>query len=258
MSNKVIEIEGMVASGKTSICKELTNLINNSVFVDGSAIYRGITFAISEAKKKLKSSNENIDARNIVALQNIMNSPEKLGNINAFEVMKMLNIDFKIIDKMTVIYINGNEISNDKIQSMENSLEVSEIASKANNKALYEFARNIIEKYRENFNVIVSGRDLVEIYPDMTCHVFIKADIEERVNRRYAQYEGKYSKEEITNIIIKRDEIHKNAGFDRVGNNNINFDVTNYTNAKQSTVQLVKKLIEKEYLKKEDVIWKNM
>ena len=247
MSNKVIEIEGMVASGKTSICKELTNLINNSVFVDGSAIYRGITFAIAQAKEKLKNSSENADIKNITTLKEIMISPEKLGNINAFEIMKMLNIDFKIIDKMTVIYINGNEISNDKIQSMENSLDVSEIASKANNKALYEFARNIIEKYRENFNVIVSGRDLVEIYPDVTCHVFITADLEE-----------KYSKEEIRDIIIKRDEIHKNAGFDRVGNKNINFDVTNYENAHQSTTELVKKLIEKEYLKKEDIIWKNM
>ena len=70
--------------------------------------------------------------------------------------------------------------------------------------------------------------------------------------------EGKYSKEEIRDIIIKRDEIHKNAGFDRVGNKNINFDVTNYENAHQSTTELVKKLIEKEYLKKEDIIWKNM
>ena len=250
--NKVIEIEGMVASGKTSICKQLTNMIKNSVFVDGSAIYRGITFAIAQAKQKLKSNAES--TKDIITLKDIMSSPEKLGNINAFEIMKLLNIDFKIKDKMTVIYINGDEISDDKIQSMENSLDVSEIASKVDNKALYEFARNIIEKYRENFNVIVSGRDLVEIYPDMTCHVFVTADLEERVNRRYEQYEGKYSKEEIRDIIIKRDEIHKNAGFDRVGNKNINFDVTNYTNANQSTAQLVNKLIEENYLNKEDII----
>lgn len=254
MSNKVIGIEGMVAAGKTSICKELINILKNSIFIDGGAIYRGIVLAISQAKKNIG----NIDEKKANLLKEIMSSPDKLANVNAFEVMKMLNIEFKIENKMTSIYINGKKITEDEIQTMENSTNVSEMASKVNNNALYEFARNIIEEYRKQANIIVSARDLVKIYPDMTCHVFITADLEERVNRRYIQYEGKYSKEEIKNIIIKRDEIHKNAGFDRVGSNNVNFDVTNYKDAHQSTAELVNKLIEKEYLKKEDIIWENM
>ena len=36
--NIVIGIEGMVASGKTSICKELIQLIPNSIFIDAGEI----------------------------------------------------------------------------------------------------------------------------------------------------------------------------------------------------------------------------
>lgn len=38
MNNIVIGIEGQVASGKTSICKELVNMIPNSIFIDGGNI----------------------------------------------------------------------------------------------------------------------------------------------------------------------------------------------------------------------------
>lgn len=242
--NIVIGIEGMVASGKTSICKELIKVIENSIFIDGGAIYRGIVLAISQSKEELKK---------------MMNGEKKeLGSINAFDIMKALNIEFKIKDKTTVIYINGKEITEDEIQTMENSVGVSEMASKVNNEALYEFARNIIEKYRQNANIVVSARDLVKIYPNMTCHVFVTASLEERVNRRYAQYEGKYSKEEITNIIIKRDEIHKEAGYNEICEKNIEFDVTKYKSAHESTVELVNKLIEENYLRREEVLWENM
>lgn len=254
MENKVIGIEGMVASGKTSICKELTELLKNSIFIDGGAIYRGIVLAISKAKQELES----IDKGKANLLKEIMSSPEKLANVNAFKVMKMLNIEFKIENKMTIVYINGKEITEDEIQTMENSTRVSEMASKVNNNALYEFARNIIEEYKKQANIIVSARDLVKIYPDMTCHIFVTATLEERVNRRYAQYDGKYSKEEITNIIIKRDEIHKKAGYDKVGNKNVDFDVTNYKSAHEATVGLLNKLIEENYLRREDIIWENM
>ena len=54
MSNIVIGIEGMVGAGKTSICDELLNLIPNSIFVDGSKIYRALIEALHMAKDSLK------------------------------------------------------------------------------------------------------------------------------------------------------------------------------------------------------------
>ena len=54
MSNIVIGIEGMVGAGKTSICNELLDLIPNSIFVDGSKIYRALIEALHMAKDSLK------------------------------------------------------------------------------------------------------------------------------------------------------------------------------------------------------------
>ena len=55
MRNIVIGIEGEVGSGKTSACRELTKIIENCVFIDGGAIYRGIILAISKAGIDLKN-----------------------------------------------------------------------------------------------------------------------------------------------------------------------------------------------------------
>ena len=54
MSNIVIGIEGEVASGKTSTCRSLVKMIDNSTFIDGGAIYRGIIFGFKAVKSRLK------------------------------------------------------------------------------------------------------------------------------------------------------------------------------------------------------------
>ena len=50
MENIVIGIEGDVASGKTTICKELINIVPNSIFIDAGSIYRGIMQALKQCK----------------------------------------------------------------------------------------------------------------------------------------------------------------------------------------------------------------
>src|SRR5574344_1121176 len=102
--NIVIGIEGEVASGKTSICKELTKLIPNSIFIDGGNIYRGIVEAI------IKSG---IDIDKIT---------DSSIEIDPLELMKKLKVDFKIENNITEIYINGNKIKDDEIQSVQNSV----------------------------------------------------------------------------------------------------------------------------------------
>ena len=51
MENIVIGIEGDVASGKTTICKELINIVPNSIFIDAGSIYRGIMQALKQCNK---------------------------------------------------------------------------------------------------------------------------------------------------------------------------------------------------------------
>ena len=220
--NIVIGIEGMVASGKTSICKELIKMIPNSIFVDAGEIYRGIIEAIRE---------NDIDLNNL----------KEHSNVDPMELMKKLKVEFKIEDKITQIYIGGKKISSDEIERVENSIGVSEMASstKANSENLYKFARNIIDTYRTKFNIILSARDLVAIYPDMTVHVYITANLEERVKRRYNQYNQNYAIEDIREMIIKRDKIHEAAGFNRLYEKSIKIDVSDCKSAEESAKKVI-------------------
>lgn len=224
MNNIVIGIEGQVASGKTSICKELVNMIPNSIFIDGGNIYRGIVEAL--------------------ALAHI--EPTKMGkDLDPLEIMKKLKVEFKIENKMTEIYIAGNKISEDIIQNAHNAVEVSKMANTSDNSHLFTFARNIIEQYKQKYNIIVSARELLDIYPNMDCHVFVTASLEERIKRRYAQYNGKYTVKEITKMIESRDKIHEQSGFNKKGAKTITVDVTESKNAKEAAEKILKTAKEK-------------
>ena len=48
MSNFVTGFEGDVGAGKTSICKELVNIIDNTVFVDAGDMARAIVMVIKK------------------------------------------------------------------------------------------------------------------------------------------------------------------------------------------------------------------
>lgn len=64
--------------------------------------------------------------------------------------------------------------------------------------------------YKQQFNVIVSGRDLMRIYPNLDYHLFITADLEERIKRKMKQYGQNASYDEIKENILKRDELQEN------------------------------------------------
>ena len=214
MQNLVIGIEGMVSAGKTSICKELLKIIPNSIFIDGGNIYRGIVEAMIKSNFSLKENTA----------------------LDPLEIMKQLDVEFKIENSITEIYISGNKIENDEIQNAQNSVGVSQMASVANNLALFKFAHDIINKYSQKYNVIVSARDLVDIYPEMSVHVFVTASLEERAKRRYNQYNGKYTMDEVYSMIEKRDMLHQESGFNKTFEKTIKVDVTDCKSAKESAI----------------------
>ena len=230
MKNIVIGIEGMVGAGKTSICNELLNFVPNSIFIDGSKIYRGLVEALHQS---------NID----------MSKLNDVPNLTPFELLKKLNVEFKIEDRKTVIYINGNKMSDDTMKSMQNSVGVSKMANMADNSKLFTFAYHILEEYSKKFNLIVSARDLVKIYPEMDLHLFITASLDERVKRRYNQLDKKYTIDEVRNIVVERDILHEKSGFNEISNKTVKIDVTQDSSAKESAKKIyekyIKQLIEK-------------
>lgn len=248
----VVGVEGEVGAGKTSMCKELIKIIPNTIFIDGGSIFRGIILAVKKYKEKIydnstdkySDNNNNYCNDNSNVNHKVESTPydfeanksadENAQAPDAFEIMKKLNVEFKIVNMQTVIYIDGKEINQNEIETMENSMGVSKVAGKSDNNALFKFAKNIIKEYSMKYNVIVSARDLVEIYPDMDLHLFVTADIEERIKRRYKQYKGKYSIEEIKSIILTRDELHNKAGFNKKCNKTVTLDLTDCKNASES------------------------
>ena len=224
--NFVIGVEGMVSSGKTSMCKELIKMLSNTIYLDAGYIYRGIIYAI--AKNKIDLSNAKIDP---------------------FELMKNLKVEFKIENGITQIYIDNEKIEEDKIETMDNSIGVSQFASENDNKNLFIFARKIIEEYRKNYNLIVSGRNLIQMYPEMNVHLFITASLDARMQRRFNQYNGKYSLEEVRKIIEQRDYIHEKAGFNKISNITEKVDLTECKSAKESASKVLNLLKEKNIIK---------
>ena len=220
MKHIVIGIEGTVGAGKTSICRELLNYIENSIILHGGEIYRAIVYGMMQAKIK------------------------NTQNLDAFEIMKKLGIEIKLENRETVIYMNGNRIEEKDLQSKQASIAVSKVSNIADNTKLYEFGKSLIDEYRKNYNIILSSRDIVKMYPDVTKHIFIDASIEERTNRKYMQYNKEIPKEQIKEMIQTRDELQEKSGYYKIYPQTKIIDVTNCKNAKESAKKVLENIKE--------------
>src|SRR5574344_1568106 len=162
--NMTIGIEGLVGSGKTSLCRELLKMVPNSILLHGGNLYRGIIYAVMNSKLNLE--------------QTIQESIKNNMPIDIKKLMDILKVNVKIENRESVVFVDGIEINEDNLQSDKTSMAVSKIAKEADNSKLYSFAKKLIEEYKKNFNVIISGRDLMRIYPDLDYHFFITATLE--------------------------------------------------------------------------------
>lgn len=224
MENKVIGIEGYVGAGKTSICRELLDLIPNSIILEGGNLYRAIVYSLMTSGINLEELKKDMQHVDIKA------------------VMEKLKIEIKIENRDTIILIDGKEIDEEKIQSAQSSVAVSEISKVADNKSFYAFGKKIIDQFKEKYNVIVSGRDLVKIYPELDYHIFVIASLDERIRRKCIQYNGECNEEEIRKNILERDKLQEEAGFYKIYDKTIVVDVTNCKSAKESANEVLNKI----------------
>ena len=220
MENIVIGIEGTVGAGKTSICRKLLEKIDNSIILHGGEIYRAIVYGMMKTKIK---NTENLDA---------------------FEVMKELGIEIQLENRETKIYMKGQKIDEKDLQSKQASMAVSKVSNTANNEKLYQFGKELIEKFRKEYNIILSSRDIVKMYPNVTYHFFIDASIEERTNRKYMQYNREIPKEHIKEMIQKRDELQESSGYYKIYPQTKVIDVTNCKTAEESAELILENMKE--------------
>lgn len=199
MSNIVIGIEGYVGTGKTTVCRKLLEKIPNSIILHGGNIYRAISYGI--LKTGLLAQKENI---------------AKLGHLDIKNIMDKLKLKIELENNETVVYIHDKKVNEEDLQSLETSMATSKISNVANNDKLYEFGRNIIEKFKQKYNVILSSRDIVNMYPKVDYHFLLIADIDERVRRKIGQYEGKITEQELKKHIEERDKLQQESGYYKI------------------------------------------
>lgn len=226
MNNIVIGIEGLVGSGKTSMCRELLNEIPNSIVFHGGNLYRGIIYAVMNSNEELGN--------------NMQNLKQMMQDVDIKKIMDMLKVEFKVENRETVVYVNGKIIEEEKLQSKQASMAVSVAGGSADNTKLFSFCKNIINEFKEKYNVILSGRALMSIYPELDYHFFITASLDERIRRKASQYGENANLEELREHIMLRDELQKKAGFYDLNEKTIEIDVTECKNVKESTDKLLK------------------
>lgn len=220
MDNIVIGIEGTVGSGKTSICRSLLDKIDNSIIIHGGNIYRAIVYGM------------------------LKNEIKQTAGLDAFQLMKELNIEIKLENKETVMYMNGEKLDESELQNEKSSMAVSKVSNIADNEKLYKFGQSLINKFREKYNIILSSRDIVKMYPEVTYHFFITASLEERINRKYIQYNKEIPKEKIKEMIEKRDELQEQSGYYNIYPQTKIIDVTECKNAEESAQKIMKNIKE--------------
>ena len=170
------------------------------------------------------------------------NKIENTEKLDAFEIMKRLGIEIKIENKETVIYMKGKKIAEKELQSKQASMAVSKVSNVADNTKLYEFGRKLIDEYREKYNIILSSRDIVKMYPNVTQHFFIDASLEERTNRKYMQYNKEIPKEQIEEMIKSRDDLQEKSGYYRIYPQTKILDVTNCKSPKDAAQMVLQNI----------------
>ncbi len=224
MQNMVIGIEGLVGSGKTSICRELIKRIPNSVLLNAGNLYRAIVYSMIQNGStimNLKKAGKNLDIR---------------------EMIDLLKIEVKIENHETTVYSNGQKLEEEKLQDKQTSLAVSEVSNTANNEKAFEFVHDLIEHLQEQYHVIFSGRATMKIYPKCNYHFFITADLDKRVERKCIQYKNQEKEKEVRKNIIQRDELQRKSGFYEYSPITIEIDVTNCETIEESTNKVLQKI----------------
>lgn len=171
-------------------------------------------------------------------LSDLKNNAE---NLDMKKMMDLLNIKFEIENNETIMYCNGKKVDEEYLQSKEISLAVSSLGGRTNEKALFVYAKNIIDEFKEKYNVILSGRGILTIYPECDYHLFITADLDERVKRKASQYSDK-TQDEVRENIIKRDKLQKEVGYYDISDKTIVIDVTECKSALESTDKVLEKI----------------
>jgi len=221
---KTIAIDGFSSTGKSTVAKQLANLLGY-VYIDSGAMYRAIT---------------------LYALQNDCFVTDKLDQEKLLKALQDIKINFHFDqkDQKSRIYLNEKDVEH-LIRGMEVSSRVSLVA------AVPEVRDKLVALQREiskSQNVIMDGRDIGSVvFPHADVKFFMTATPEERARRRYEELKAKgdnTSLAEVLENLKTRDHIDSTRAHSPLiqTDDAIVVDNTNLTQNEQ--LELMKKYIQ--------------
>jgi len=217
MGKIIITIDGYSSCGKSTLAKQVAKELNY-VFVDSGAMYRAITYYFITNKVNWNNADEVVDA-----LQNIS-----------------LKFEYNYEKGTSDILMNGENVEA-AIREMSVNDKVSEVAAV---KEVREFTVAEQQKNASSKGIVMDGRDIgTVVFPDAELKIFLTADPEERVERRYNQliHLGKnVSRDEIRKNLEMRDymDTHREISPLRKANDAIVVDNTDLTTKEQLEIVL--------------------
>jgi cytidylate kinase len=170
-----IAIDGFSSCGKSTLAKAMAESLQ-FLFVDSGAMYRAVTYYFLKNEIPIHQPKAILNA-----LENIQITLEPSPNGN-------------------LTFLNGKDISLD-IRDMAVAEMVSKVA------AISSVRTAMVEQQRQmsaHNNLIMDGRDIgTVVFPNAVLKIFLTADIEVRVNRRYLDLMSK-------NALVSLSEIRRN------------------------------------------------
>ena len=175
----VIAIDGMSATGKSTLAFNLASKLNLKYLNSGS-IYRCI--ALKVMNKEISLDDELLE--------------DKIVN---------LNIDFEMIDNKQRVFLDDNDVT-DLIRLESVSVFTPSIA---NHSVIKPAIRKIQGKFVKEGNIVIEGRDIgTRIAPDADYKFYLSSTLDKRAERVYNELKEKQNVTylQVYNDIKKRDE----------------------------------------------------
>ena len=181
---RVITIDGLASSGKTSISKKLSEKLDY-YFLDSGILYRSVAYIC------LTESHE--EDTNLL-IKNLTNNLEVISDQNKHYMVKYL----------------GKDISN-HLYNEEIGVYASVVSQKPE---IREFLMNLQHNCVHLPGLVANGRDMgSKVFPNADFKLFIIADLDVRAKRRFKQLKDagiEASLDKITSQLAERDKNDKN------------------------------------------------
>lgn len=162
MENKIIiAIDGYSSCGKSTLAKALATKLSY-VFIDTGAMYRAIA---------------------LYFLRNNIDFNDRPTIMHALENIK-LHFEYNAATLKSDMYLNGENVESE-IREMRVSQKVSEVAAISE---VREFAVAQQQEMGKQKGIVMDGRDIgTVVFPSAELKIFVTADPEIRVQRRYLE-----------------------------------------------------------------------